>query len=278
MIKVLAETLDLKHSRVQGTSDHEPMDFLYSPEVADKDIKSILFAKGPIFTNILLVDELNRIPPKSQSGLIEPMEEAAVTYEGAKVILPHFHLFATQNPIETEGTYGVSEAVMDRFMFKIFVDFPNEKELGQIIARDQRPKNLQKALGFDEIARWSELIYATYVVPMSPDSAIVNYISRILIGAYRHPAKLGGIKGEAPSVRPGEDLKIIAGISAFLRGRDKPIQEDVKSWVLPTLRGRYPVSKMTAQELGYAGMHINELTDGVIQNILGNTPFVFCRR
>lgn len=107
LVNVLADVLNLEHSRVQGTSDHEPMDFLYTHEVAGRDIKGIRFNKGPIFTNILLADELNRIPPKSQSELLEPMEEAAVTYEGQRVALPHFHLFATQNPIETEGTYGV---------------------------------------------------------------------------------------------------------------------------------------------------------------------------
>lgn len=274
LVKVLADTLDLKHSRVQGTSDHEPMDFLYSPEVAGRDVRSILFNRGPIFTNILLVDELNRIPPKSQSGLIEPMEEAAVTYEGKKVELPHFHLLATQNPIETEGTYGVSEAVMDRFMFKIFVDFPDEDQLAKIIARDQRPKELTKIICLDEIVRWSGLIYESYVVPMNHLSLIVNYISRIIIGAHRHPAKIKGIKGEGPSVRPGEDLEIICGISAFLNGRDKPAQEDVKQWVLPALRGRYLVSTDTAQELGYSGDHINELTDNVIRDILDKTSFV----
>ncbi len=274
LVKVLAETLDLKNSRVQGTSDHEPMDFLYTHEVSGRDIKGILFTKGPIFTNILLVDELNRIPPKSQSELLEPMEEASVTYEGQRVELNDFHLFATQNPIETEGTYGVSEALMDRFMLKIFVDFPDENELAQIVARDQRPKKLVKVVNLEEIARWSQLIYRAYVIPMGPDSSIVNYIARILIGAYRHPAKLGGVRGESPSVRPGEDLRIVAGINAFIQGADKPSQEDVKQWVLPVLRGRYPVSKQVAQELGYRGDHLNELTDSVICDILNKTPFV----
>lgn len=274
LVKVLADTLNLKQSRVQGTPDHEPMDFLYTHEVAGKDIKSILFAKGPIFTNILLTDELNRIPPKSQSELLEPMEEAAVTYEGQRIALPHFHLFATQNPIETEGTYGVSEAVMDRFMLKMFVDFPSIEDLARIIARDQRPKDLKKILDLQEIARWSKLIYEAFVAPMNHESIVVNYIARIIIAAHDHPAKLGGIKGESPSVRPGEDLKIICGINAFLNGKDKPTQDDVKGWVLPTLRGRYPVSKQKAQELGYKGEHLNELTDNVIRNILENTPFV----
>lgn len=274
LVKVLAEALDLKHSRVQGTPDHEPMDFLYTHEVAGKSVTGILFTKGPMFTNILLVDELNRIPPKSQSELLEPMEEAAVTYEGQKVPLPFFYLFATQNPIETEGTYGVSEALMDRFLFKEFVDFPNENDLAQIIARDQRPKKLEKVINLEEIVKWSKLIYDAYVTPMGPNSAIVNYISRILIGAYHHPAKVGGVRGESPSVRPGEDLRIVAGINAFLRGADKPSQEDVSSWTLPVLRGRYPVSKQAAQEQGYEGDHINKLTDSVIRGILDNTSFV----
>ena len=277
LVKKLSEVLDLAYSRVQGTPDHEPMDFLYSHEVTGKSIKEILFARGPIFTNILLADELNRIPPKSQSGLLEPMEDAAVTFENQRVELPHFHLFATQNPIETDGTYRVSEALMDRFMFKIFVDFPNENELSRIIARDQRPKELKKILDLEELARWSNLIYNAYVLPLSHDSVIVDYISRILINAHNHPAKLGGIKGEAPSVRPGEDLKIVAGISAFLNGKDKAAQADVKNWVLPVLRGRYPVSKTEAQELGYPGNHINDLTDQVITNIVENTPFVNSR-
>lgn len=274
LIKVLADILDLKQSRVQGTPDHEPMDFLYSHEVAGKNIGGIIFSRGPIFTNILLVDELNRIPPKSQSALLEPMEEAAVTFEGQRIALPHFHLFATQNPIETKGTYEVSEAVLDRFMFKIFVDFPDANTLSKIIGRDQRPKNLQKILSLEEIARWSELIYKAYVAPMDSTSCMVDYISRIIVAAHNHEAKLGGAKGQAPSLRPGEDLKIVCGINAFLSGRSKPTQDDVKSWALPVLRGRYPASKQKAQELGYKGEHENEITDNVIKDILDNTPFI----
>lgn len=274
LIKVLAEVLNLKHTRVQGTPDLEPTDYLYTHEVAGRSIKEILFTPGPIFTNILLADELNRTPPKTQSELIEPMEEAAVTYEGRKVELPHFHLFATQNPIETEGTYGVSEAVMDRFMFKIFVSFPNTEELARIISRDQRPKTLHKILNLEEVARWSNLIYISHVVTMDHGSTIVNYISRLIAAAHDHPAKIEGIRGESPSVRPGEDLLIVCAINAFLNGRDKPNQEDVKRWFLRVLRGRYPVSKQKAQDLLFDGHHINELTDSVLQDILNNTPFV----
>jgi len=274
LVNTIADVLNLKRSRVQGTPDQEPMDFLYTHQIVGKSISEILFTEGPVFTNILLADELNRVPPKSQSALLEPMEEASVTFEGQKRPLPHFHLFATQNPIETAGTYGIAEALMDRFMFKILVEFPTQENLSRIIARDQRPKELAKILNLEELIRWSKLIYDNYVLPLTPQSAIVEYISSILFAAYQHPAKLGGIRGDAPSVRPGEDLKIVSGISAFIEGRDRPTQHDVKKWVKPVLRGRYPISKHAAQDLGIKGDHINTITDNVIQDILDKTPFI----
>ncbi|PJE51445.1 MAG: hypothetical protein COV29_00455 [Candidatus Yanofskybacteria bacterium CG10_big_fil_rev_8_21_14_0_10_36_16] len=280
LINVLARVMDLKFKRLQGTPDWEPSDLLYSQKVEGKTIHGIVFSEGPIFTNILLADELNRNTQKFQAGLLDALEEKMVTFENEPRNLgPIFHVFATQNPIETAGTYGVSEALMDRFMFKIFVGFPTTEELRQIIARDQVPKKLNVLLAPAELTKWSKLIYENYTLNLKPNSTPVRYIADITERAYYHPAKKEGEGGESPSVRAGEDLKIAAGVEAFLGGRDKVSQQDVKKWIIPAFRGRYAISKRLAIEFGYGGekgekSHLNHLTDSVLADIINNTPFV----
>jgi MoxR-like ATPase len=135
LIKTLAEVLDLNFSRIQFTPDLMPSDITGTEIIEDNrstGAKSFKFIKGPVFANILLADEINRTPPKTQAALLEAMQEHHVTAAGQKYILEEpFFVLATQNPIEQEGTYPLPEAQLDRFMFNLWLDYPTKQEIGR---------------------------------------------------------------------------------------------------------------------------------------------------
>lgn len=242
LIRTLSQVLDLRFSRIQFTPDLMPSDITGTEIIEDdrstgkKDFK---FIKGPIFANIVLADEINRTPPKTQSALLEAMQEHEVTAAGTTYKLDEpFFVLATQNPIEQEGTYPLPEAQLDRFMFNIWLDYPSLKEEIDIVKSTtaQYTPEIKKVLTASQIMEFQELIRKVPVADNVIEYA-VNLVrsSRPINGA----AKL--VKdflsyGAGP--RASQYLILGAKSRAALNGKYTPSIDDVKSVSVPVLRHR----------------------------------------
>ena len=243
IIKTLSEVLDLSFNRIQFTPDLMPSD-ITGTELIDVDLetgkRSFRFYQGPIFANIVLADEINRTPPKTQAALLESMQEHKVTAGGKTYDLDEpFFVLATQNPIEQEGTYPLPEAQLDRFMFNLNIEYPSNKEEVAIVraTTTSRDHVLNPVITKSEIASYQELVKR---VPTSDN--IVEYAVK-LVSATRPSSNSAPdfIKesvewGAGP--RASQYLVLGAKAKAVLDGRPSPNISDVKSLALPILRHR----------------------------------------
>ena len=243
LVRTVSEVLDLGFRRIQFTPDLMPAD-VTGTEVLDEDKAtgqhSFRFVKGPVFTNLLLADEINRTPPKTQAALLEAMQEHRVTVGGESRPLPEpFFVLATQNPIEQEGTYPLPEAQLDRFLFNITVDYPTRAdEIG--IYRNETgaaSAKLEKVLDAEEVMRLQE------VVRRVPVADHVLEFAADLVRATRpkDPSAPEFVKemvawGAGP--RAGLSLVLAAKARAILEGRPYVITKDVKAMALPVMRHR----------------------------------------
>ncbi len=232
--KILARTVDVGFSRVQFTPDLMPSDVL-GTSIFNMKSAEFEFRAGPIFSNIVLIDEINRAPAKTQSALFEVMEERQVTLDGKthKMEAP-FMVVATQNPVEQEGTYRLPEAQLDRFLFKIEVSYPSVQEEIQMLASLHERKGIndlsqiKPVLTKAQIQSYREVVQAVHV-----DTKLFNYIAGII----QETRKSGDIfLGASP--RATIYLMNAAKSLAVLRGRDFITPEDVKFMALPVLRHR----------------------------------------
>ncbi len=241
-IKALGTALDMDFARIQFTPDLLPADLtgtmIYNPRDASFSVK-----KGPIFTNLLMADEINRAPAKVQSALLESMQERQVTIGEESHLLPRpFLVLATQNPIEQEGTYPLPEAQVDRFMLKVQVDYPNKDEELQILERSGlgRPAVPTPVLGAEEMARLQEVTRGIYV-----DEKVKRYIVDIVL-ATRNPQDyrldLKPLIAYGASPRASIYLARAAQAHALLRGRGYVTPDDVKAIGLDVLRHRIIVT------------------------------------
>ena len=243
LIKSMAEILDLSFKRIQFTPDLMPSD-ITGTELIDTDPntdqRTFRFYKGPIFGNIILADEINRTPPKTQAALLEAMQEHKVTAGGQPYILDEpFFVLATQNPIEQEGTYPLPEAQLDRFMFNLKIDYPSSEEEVEIVKRTtvSQKNNLQKILNKDEILDYQNLVLR---VPVANN--VIDYAVR-LVSATR-PNKETSLDfiqqwvdwGAGP--RASQYLVLGAKARAVLQGRATPDIEDIKALAPPVMRHR----------------------------------------
>ncbi len=242
IVKTLASALDLDFARIQFTPDLLPADITGS--LVFNPAKLEFFPKkGPIFTNILLADEINRAPAKVQSALLEAMQELQVTIGDSTFPLPRpFFVAATQNPIEQEGTYPLPEAQIDRFMMKILIDYPGEREELEILRRttgEEEPE-VSAVVSRDEVVELQSLVRRVYV-----DSRLQEYIVKI-VAATRRPEKFGlKIKryiSYGASPRGTIYLTLAAKARAFLKGRPYVIPEDIKAVAREVLRHRLILS------------------------------------
>ena len=243
IIKTLSEVLDLSFNRIQFTPDLMPSD-ITGTELIDVDLetgkRSFRFYQGPIFANIVLADEINRTPPKTQAALLESMQEHKVTAGGKTYDLDEpFFVLATQNPIEQEGTYPLPEAQLDRFMFNLNIEYPSNKEEVAIVRATTTSKDhiLNPVITKSEIASYQDLVKR---VPTSDN--IVEYAVK-LVSATRPSSNSAPdfIKesvewGAGP--RASQYLVLGAKAKAVLDGRPSPNISDVKSLALPILRHR----------------------------------------
>jgi MoxR-like ATPase len=243
LISTLARVLDLDFSRIQFTPDLMPSDILgteileIDPENGQKYFK---FLSGPIFSNLVLADEINRTPPKTQAALLEAMQERHVTVAGKKMELKApFFVLATQNPIEQEGTYPLPEAQLDRFMFNLKVDYPSFSEEVEIVRSTTKDQNIE----LSPIIKAEEIIYFQKLIRKVPVADnVIEYAVR-LVGKTRilHPSGDSGLKdlltwGAGP--RASQYLILGAKAHALLNGKYSPDIENVRAIALPVLRHR----------------------------------------
>jgi len=242
LIKTLSEGLDLSFSRIQFTPDLMPADIIGTNIIIeDADgRKHFQFQQGPIFAHILLADEINRATPKTQSALLEGMQESAVTVGGATRPLPApFFVLATQNPIEMEGTYPLPEAQLDRFLFKLRVRYPQIEELNSIIDRttQSRTATVNQVLGGPDVLAFRELIRE---VPIA--SHVRDFASAIVMAT--HPQWEGAPDVARRFVRYGasprgaQALVLGAKVRALAEGRYNVSADDIKAMAVPALRHR----------------------------------------
>jgi MoxR-like ATPase len=226
--KNFSAALGCKFKRIQFTPDLLPMDIIGS-NVYIQRTGEFVFREGPIFANIVLADEVNRSPPKTQSALLECMQERQVTVEGKTYPLPSpFMVLATQNPIELEGTYPLPEAQVDRFLMKVLVDYPSKEEEIKILEMREEGKAVKTVTSAREIVRLSKEVEKVYV-----DPSIRNYITEIVTRTRKSPDLLLGA-----SPRASIALQLTATVHAALRGRDFVIPDDVKAMLVPVLNHR----------------------------------------
>jgi MoxR-like ATPase len=238
LIQTIASSLDLKFNRIQFTPDLMPSDILGS-ETLDQN-RNFKFIRGPIFANIILADEINRTPPKTQSALLEAMQEYSVTIAGAKHSLDRpFFVLATQNPIEQEGTYPLPEAQLDRFMFMIQLDYPSYAEEVNIVKNTTNDARYQ----VKEVVTAEEIMDFQHLVRRVPVTDHVIEYAVKLVHKTRPAASLATKDtseylewGAGP--RASQALILAAKCNALLSGKYSPDIEDVKAVALPVLRHR----------------------------------------
>jgi len=241
LVSSLAEAMDLEFSRIQFTPDLMPSDITGS-EVLDEDAsgrRNFRFVAGPVFCNLLLADEINRTPPKTQAALLEAMQEAKVSAGGKTHPLPPpFHVFATQNPIEQEGTYPLPEAQLDRFMVEILVDYPDEDAERQIVTMGLGQRaTLEAVLTPAQLIEHQALV-RRLPVPPSVVEHVVALLRTTRPGEERCPAELRELLRWGAGPRAGQQLVLAAQARAALAGREAVSVSDVRALAPAVLRHR----------------------------------------
>lgn len=260
LVRTLAHTLGLQYGRIQFTPDLMPSDVL-GTNIFDQRSNDFVLRKGPVFVNVLLADEINRTPPKTQAALLEAMEERRVTIDGEPHQLPPpFIVFATQNPIDFEGTYPLPEAQQDRFLLKVLVDYPEQEAELSVLRRHHagfRPQSLeemdiQPVVSLEELTEMQQTVVRTTV-----EDRIFEYIYAI-VQATRKAADVA--VGASP--RAGIALLNCSKAIAALRGRDFVIPDDVKELALPVLRHRVIIRPEAEVE----GLTVDRVLNTVIES------------
>ncbi|WP_030556518.1 AAA family ATPase [Streptomyces exfoliatus] len=262
LVRALAAALELDTKRVQFTPDLMPSDVTGSL-VYDNRTSEFSFQPGPVFTHLLLADEINRTPPKTQSSLLEAMEEHQVTVDGTPRPLPEpFLVAATQNPVEYEGTYPLPEAQLDRFLLKLTVPLPSRADEIQVLSRHAEgfdPRDL-KAADVRPVAGPAQLAAARAAVSkVSVSTEIAGYVVDICRATRESPSLTLGV-----SPRGATALLSTARAWAWLTGRDYVTPDDVKALALPTLRHRIHLRPEAEME--------GVTPDSVINSILAHVP------
>jgi MoxR-like ATPase len=242
LVRTLAKTLDLDFSRIQFTPDLMPADILGTNMVLEtpEGRRFFEFQRGPIFTQICLADEINRATPKTQSAMLETMQEAAVTAAGKTYPLKRpFLVMATQNPIEQEGTYPLPEAQVDRFFFKLLVGYSDRQELAAIVDRTTRGATIEPAKVMDgpEILQWQALVREVILADHVKDYAIRLTLATHPGGQFALPVANQYVRWGA-SPRAAQALALAGKVRALLDGRYNVSFEDIRRVCLPAMRHR----------------------------------------
>jgi MoxR-like ATPase len=263
-IKTLAESIGGEFKRIQFTPDLVPAD-LVGTRIYNQKTGEFVTSRGPVFTNLLLADEINRAPAKVQSALLEVMQERQVTIGRETFAVPNpFLVLATQNPIETEGTYALPEAQVDRFMLKVLVGYPTTTEEFVIVERmTGAVQAVQQVLTTDQLVALQKEVDRVYV-----DPALIEFAVKI-VTATRKPGDIG-LKELEPyltfgaSPRASINLILTARALAYVRGRDYALPQDVLDMVLDVIRHRLVLS--------YEALSDNVSSDDLLKKILKRIP------
>ena len=259
MAKLLAKTIDSGFSRIQFTPDLMPSDIL-GTSIFNVKNSEFEFKQGPIFSNFVLIDEINRSPAKTQSALFEVMEERQITIDGTQYNMEApFLVIATQNPIEHEGTYRLPEAQLDRFLFKINVGYPNLQEEVAIIKMQHESKEAQKTDVVNTVITAQQLInYQKLVKDIIVEAHLVEYIAKVIIATRENQFLYLGAS-------PRASLALLNASKAFaaLRGRDFVTPEDIKEASYAVLRHRVIVSPEREME----GLTADEIIRQILESI-----------
>lgn len=262
LIKTVAEALELKFSRIQFTPDLMPSD-ITGTEIIEENVstgqKSFKYVRGPVFANVILADEINRTPPKTQAALLEAMQEHHVTAAGQTYRLDEpFFVLATQNPIEQEGTYPLPEAQLDRFMFNLWLDYPSLEEEMEIVKSTTSPyqASIRPILRGDEIVALQDLVRRVPVADNVVQFA-VNLVNRSRPQSPLAPAFAKQWIRWGAGPRASQYLILGAKTRAILQGRHTPDIDDVRALTGPVLRHRI-VPSFNAEADGISSIEIIE--------------------
>lgn len=261
LVRSLAEAMDCSTARVQFTPDLMPGDVTGSL-IYDASTTEFRFREGPVFTNLMLADEINRTPPKTQAALLEAMEEHQVSVDGTTYALPEpFMVIATQNPIEYEGTYPLPEAQLDRFMLKVHLELPGRDDELEILHRHAagfRPNDLVQA-GLRAVADQSTIAAArTEIAQVTTSPEVLAYIVDLVQATRTSPSFQAGV-----SPRGSTALMKTARAWAWLLGRDYITPDDIQALVLPCLRHRVALRPEAEMD----GVSIDQVLTGLINTV-----------
>ncbi|MEL5901478.1 MoxR family ATPase [Elizabethkingia anophelis subsp. anophelis] len=257
--KLLAKTIAVDFSRIQFTPDLMPSDIL-GTAVFNAKTTEFEFKKGPIFSNFILIDEINRSPAKTQAALFEVMEERQITMDGRKYVMEEpFLVIATQNPIEQEGTYRLPEAQLDRFLFKVNVGYPTPEQEVQIIKNqhqlkvDDKTEQVQPVLTAEELKKYQTLIKDIIV-----EENLLEYIARIVVNTRENPFLYLGAS-------PRASLALLNASKGFaaINGRDFVTPDDIKEAAVAVLRHRVIVTPEREME----GLGVEEVIKQILESI-----------
>ena len=271
LVKTLADALGLTFKRIQFTPDLMPTD-VTGTDIIEEDTasghRSWTFVKGPIFTNVLLADEINRTPPKTQAALLEAMQERSVTVRGEHHTLePPFFVLATQNPIELEGTYPLPEAQLDRFLFNVLLDYLDDDEELAVVNRFTTRVDIPEVKACTSA---EEVVRFQWLVRQIPVSEEVNRFAVNLVRATRPsednaPDVVKRYVNFGASVRATMNLNLAAKASALLNGRYHVTEDDVRALALPVLRHRVLVNYFAESD----GKSVDDVLSEMIQQVGG---------
>jgi len=270
LVRTLSEVLDLRFRRIQFTPDIMPADIIGTNMVVEDDRgrRRFEFQKGPIFGQIILADEVNRATPKTQSALLEAMQEKSVTVGGTSYILePPFFVIATQNPLEMDGTYPLPEAQLDRFLFKLLVGYPTKEDLFTVLERtvDRVQEERRPLMNGVEIEDWKSTVVQVVAAPHVRDYGVRLALATHPQGQYATPSVNKYVRyGSSP--RGVQGLLLAAKIRALLDSRYNVSFGDLRASAAPVLRHRLL--------LNFEGEAEGVSTDSIVNEVIEKTPEV----
>jgi MoxR-like ATPase len=267
LVRSIAQIFHLKFQRIQFTPDLMPAD-ITGTEILEQEAsghRRMQFVKGPIFGNVILADEINRTPPKTQAALLEAMQEHQVTVAGVRYPLEEpFFVLATQNPIEMEGTYPLPEAQLDRFMFNVLIDYLPENDEVAVVKQttSQRPTAIEPIFTGDDVRRFHEVVQR---VPIAED--VIRYAVRLAAasrpGQAGTPDFVNDWVSWGAGTRAGQYVVLGAKARALLAGRNHATIDDVKALVHPTFRHRILVGYRAEAE----GISVEQVIDRLLETV-----------
>ncbi|CAL2063653.1 MoxR family ATPase [Tenacibaculum sp. 190524A05c] len=257
--KLLSRAMDIDFSRIQFTPDLMPSDIL-GTSVFNVKTSEFEFKKGPVFSNMVLIDEINRAPAKTQAALFEVMEEKQITMDGTRYKMnAPFIVLATQNPIEQEGTYRLPEAQLDRFIFKVNVEYPSAEEELEIITREQALEKNVKLDQVEKVITGAEIIkYKDLITQIKVEKNLLEYIANIVVNTRSNSFLFLGAS-------PRASISILKASKAFaaINGRDFVTPEDIKNAAIPVLEHRVIVTPEREME----GVTSKQIIEQIIESV-----------